>query len=107
MATKAKKPQDKYKPNTFVVHPHHGAAKVIRKVNKNVEIFVEGEPKSKRIQYFEIEVLMDGLTVMVPVDAVDEVIRPVISKNAVSRNCLLYTSPSPRDVEESRMPSSA
>ena len=27
MATKAKKPQDKYKPNTFVVHPHHGAAK--------------------------------------------------------------------------------
>ena len=79
MATKAKKPQDKYKPNTFVVHPHHGAAKVIRKVNKNVEIFVEGEPKSKRIQYFEIEVLMDGLTVMVPVDAVDEVIRPVLS----------------------------
>ena len=52
MATKAKKPKEKYKPNTFVVHPHHGAAKVIRKVNKNVEIFVEGEPKSKRIQYF-------------------------------------------------------
>ena len=50
MATKAKKPQDKDKPNTLVVHPHHGAAKVIRKVNKNVEIFVEGEPNSKRIQ---------------------------------------------------------
>ena len=26
---------------------------------------------------------------------------------AVNRSCLLYTSPSPRDVEESRMPSSA
>ena len=26
---------------------------------------------------------------------------------AVSSDCLLYTSPSPRDVEESRMPSSA
>ena len=26
---------------------------------------------------------------------------------AASRSCLLYTSPSPRDVEESRMPSSA
>ena len=26
---------------------------------------------------------------------------------AVSYTCLLYTSPSPRDVEESRMPSSA
>ena len=54
MATKAKKLDEKYKPNQFVVHPHHGAAKVIRKVNKNVEIFVEGETKSKRIQYFEI-----------------------------------------------------
>ena len=85
MATKSKKVIDKYKPNQFVVHPHHGAAKVIRKVNKNVEIFVEGEPKSKRIQYFEIEVLLDGLTVMVPVENVDEVIRPVISKSAVSR----------------------
>ena len=27
--------------------------------------------------------------------------------NSVSATCLLYTSPSPRDVEESRMPSSA
>ena len=26
---------------------------------------------------------------------------------AAGRDCLLYTSPSPRDVEESRMPSSA
>ena len=85
MATKAKKSEEKYKPNQFVVHPHHGAAKVIRKVNKNVEILVDGEPKSKRIQYFEIQVLMDGLTVMVPVDVVDEVIRPVVSKNAISR----------------------
>ena len=85
MATKSKKTADKYKPNQFVVHPHHGAAKVVRKVNKNVEIFVEGEVKSKRKQYFEIEVLLDGLTVMVPVESVDEVIRPVISKSAVSR----------------------
>ena len=28
-------------------------------------------------------------------------------KNRLSRACLLYTSPSPRDVEESGMPSSA
>ena len=27
--------------------------------------------------------------------------------NALNKGCLLYTSPSPRDVEESRMPSSA
>ena len=29
------------------------------------------------------------------------------SRGSSNRNCLLYTSPSPRDVEESRMPSSA
>ena len=49
MATKTNKSTDKYKPNQFVVHPHHGAAKVVRKVNKNVEVFFEGETKSKRI----------------------------------------------------------
>ena len=29
------------------------------------------------------------------------------ARAAMIRGCLLYTSPSPRDVEESRMPSSA
>ena len=29
------------------------------------------------------------------------------ANNSLLENCLLYTSPSPRDVEESRMPSSA
>ena len=61
MATKSKKSQDKYKPDQFVVHPHHGAAKVVRKVNKNVEVFVQGEPKSKRIQYLPEEEPDDGL----------------------------------------------
>ena len=28
-------------------------------------------------------------------------------KDAKARNCLLYTSPSPRDIRRSRMPSSA
>ena len=31
----------------------------------------------------------------------------IVSSGADNCNCLLYTSPSPRDVEESRMPSSA
>ena len=30
-----------------------------------------------------------------------------IAKENLKEDCLLYTSPSPRDVEESRMPSSA
>ena len=33
--------------------------------------------------------------------------RRFCNTHRVNRNCLLYTSPSPRDVEESRMPSSA
>ena len=33
--------------------------------------------------------------------------RHQIDHNLVIKGCLLYTSPSPRDVEESRMPSSA
>ena len=36
-----------------------------------------------------------------------EVLRSHGFENTLSKRCLLYTSPSPRDVEESRMPSSA
>ena len=36
-----------------------------------------------------------------------EYTRQVAVLEAQAKNCLLYTSPSPRDVEESRMPSSA
>ena len=37
-------------------------------------------------------------------DTVTKLFKPTI---AINPGCLLYTSPSPRDVEESRMPSSA
>ena len=36
-----------------------------------------------------------------------EVFEPKGQENILVIGCLLYTSPSPRDVEESRMPSSA
>ena len=36
-----------------------------------------------------------------------EVLTEATSNGGKQYNCLLYTSPSPRDVEESRMPSSA
>ena len=54
MATKAKKPKEKYKPNTFVVHPHHGAAKVIRKVNKNVEILLRVSLNQKEFNILKL-----------------------------------------------------
>ena len=43
--------------------------------------------------------------------SVEEVLYPAMEDNAldiiIGKGCLLYTAPSPRDVEESRMPSSA
>ena len=96
MATKAKK-TEKFSPGKYVVHPFHGAAKIIRKVNKNVSIFVDGEPKSKRIEYYEIEILFDGLSVMVPTDKVNDVIRPVISKNAVKTKVLPIFNEKPEE----------
>ena len=96
MATKAKK-TEKFSPGKYVVHPFHGAAKIIRKVNKNVSIFVDGEPKSKRIEYYEFEILFDGLSVMVPTDKVNDVIRPVISKNAVKTKVLPIFNEKPEE----------
>ena len=43
--------------------------------------------------------------VLLPVNRDDLRINELIT--SMDKNCLLYTSPSPRDVEESRMPSSA
>ena len=34
-------------------------------------------------------------------------LKDIASHNIVKRSCLLYTSPSPRDTDKSRMPSSA
>ena len=34
-------------------------------------------------------------------------VKKILGINSLYKDCLLYTSPSPRDVEESRMPSSA
>ena len=36
-----------------------------------------------------------------------DVLAPILIAIVIAYLCLLYTSPSPRDVEESRMPSSA
>ena len=41
-------------------------------------------------------------------DAMDDIAEKILLSNNIKVDvCLLYTSPSPRDVEESRMPSSA
>ena len=65
-----------------VVHPHHGAAVITKKVKREVA----GEKRD----YFVLEISTDQLTVYVPIDHVDESIRPVISKAAAGRVFKLF-----------------
>ena len=62
----------KYKVGDKVVHPQHGAATIKKKVKQEFD--------GKKRDYFILEIATEQLTVMVPVEAVDDLIRPVISK---------------------------
>ncbi len=65
-----------------VVHPHHGAAVITKKVKQ----VVAGEKRD----YFVLEIATDQLTVFVPVDNIEDTIRPVISKAAAGRVFKLF-----------------
>ncbi len=65
-----------------VVHPHHGAAIITKKVKQEVA----GEKRD----YFVLEIATDQLTVFVPIDNIEEAIRPVISKAAARRVFQLF-----------------
>lgn len=62
----------KYEIGDKVVHPQHGAATIQKKVKRNFD--------GKRIDYFILDIATEQLTVMVPLDKVEDLIRPVISK---------------------------
>ena len=66
-----------FKKGDKVVHPHHGAAVITDKVEKEMQ----GEQRT----YFELAIATGQLTVFVPVDTIDQNIRPVISKTAAGR----------------------
>lgn len=55
-----------------MVHPQHGAATIQRKVRQSFG--------GKKQDYFVLDIATEQLTVMVPLDKVDDLIRPVISK---------------------------
>ena len=55
-----------------VVHPQHGAATIDKKVRQTFD--------GQRKDYFILDIATEQLTVMVPLDKVDDLIRPVISK---------------------------
>ncbi len=75
-AAEAKKPRakaaPKYAVGDKVVHPQHGAATITKKVKQTFA----GEKRD----YYVLDIATEQLTVMVPLDKIDEVIRPVISK---------------------------
>jgi len=62
----------KYSVGDKVVHPQHGAATIDRKVKQ--------EFGGRKKDYFVLDIATEQLTVMVPLDKADELIRPVISK---------------------------
>jgi len=65
-----------------VVHPHHGAAIITKKMKQEVG----GEKRD----YFVLEISTDTLTVFVPMDNIEDTIRPVISKAAAGRVFKLF-----------------
>jgi CarD family transcriptional regulator len=69
----------KYSVGDKVVHPQHGAATIQKKVKQEFD--------GKKMDYFILDIATEQLTVMVPVDRVEDLIRPVISK-AKSREVL-------------------
>jgi CarD family transcriptional regulator len=64
--------QSKYVVGDKVVHPQHGAATIMKKVKRDFG--------GKKQDYFILEIATEQLTVMIPVDKAEELIRPVISK---------------------------
>lgn len=56
-----------------VVHPQHGAAVIAKRIKQQLADKVK--------DYFVLDIATDQLKVFVPVEKIDEVIRPVISKN--------------------------
>jgi len=62
----------KYSVGDKVVHPQHGAATIQKRVKQAFG--------GKKHDYFVLDIATEQLTVMVPLDKVDDLIRPVISK---------------------------
>ncbi len=69
---KKSKAVSKYTVGDKVVHPQHGAATIAKRLKQ--------EFGGEKRDYYVLDIATEQLTVMVPVDKIDEVIRPIISK---------------------------
>ena len=105
-----------YKIKDYVVYPKHGVGQIteFKKINIggiDVETYVIKFEKDKANGMVPVNKQLH-LRPLATINQVNKCIsilksKPKIKRSMWSRSCLLYTSPSPRDVEESRMPSSA
>ncbi len=84
----AKKASSKYAVGDKVVHPQHGAATISKKIKQEFA----GEKKD----YFVLDIATEQLTVKVPVEAIDDLIRPIISK-AQARKVLAVLKEEPQE----------
>lgn len=71
-----------------MVHPQHGAATIAKKIKQ--------EFGGVKRDYFVLAIATEQLTVMVPVDRIEEVIRPIISKTQ-ARNVLAVLKDEPQE----------
>ena len=84
----AKKPTSKYSVGDKVVHPQHGAATIAKKIKQEFA----GEKKD----YFVLDIATEQLTVKVPIEAIDDLIRHIISK-AQARKVLAVLKEEPQE----------
>jgi CarD family transcriptional regulator len=87
-STPRKSRASKYGVGDKVVHPQHGAATIAKKVKQ--------EFGTEKRDYYVLDIATEQLTVMVPVDTIDEVIRPIISKTQ-ARNVLSVLKDEPQE----------
>ena len=74
---------------------------------KPSEVKIDRQTKVKSIQHYYMKQLsQEELFKMLNAENTKPKLKQKI-RNELSRRCLLYTSPSPRDLRASRMPSSA
>jgi CarD family transcriptional regulator len=78
----------KYGVGDKVVHPQHGAATIAKKIRQ--------EFSGEKRDYYVLDIATEQLTVMVPVDKIDEVIRPIISKTQ-AKNVLAVLKDEPQE----------
>ena len=67
---------------------------------------MKSEPAVKN-EYNSSNESLEKYSIDLTQSARDGILDPVIGRDEEIRSCLLYTSPSPRDLRRSRMPSSA